>query len=454
LDRITPSGETKRHLARISDEIVRGISDVAQDRCADCRVEIQGSVAKGTYLEGTHDVDVFVFFPPDLPRGEMEEAILEIGKYWARTNSSDFEIAYAEHPYVAVRLEADDKVFDVDVVGAFDVQSTDDLKSAVDRTKFHTEYVVSRIDGGMERQILLTKQFMTGIGTYGSEIRTGGFSGLLCEILTMHYGGFLELLKAAKGWQWGEVIDIENLNPKPEYSSPLVVIDPTDGERNAGAAVRDDKLSLFIHASRSFLEEPSDRFFFPPQRQPLDTDQLLAMLRNRGTRLLILSFKRPQVIDDIIFPQVDRLISTLKGQLEGRSFRLSGPESRLVCEEDGEISLILELGIHTLPRIEKRLGPHLDREEDCRRFLEKHSHDHPYIEGRRLCVDAPRPHWKAEDLIFSIVEENPQDILPNYVKEGMDLGWSLKCDDDAIRGAGSEVRAVLTQHFRRAFPWE
>ena len=31
---------------------------------------------------------------------------------------------------------------------------------------------------------------MQGIGVYGAEIKVGGFSGYLCELLVMKYGGF------------------------------------------------------------------------------------------------------------------------------------------------------------------------------------------------------------------------------------------------------------------------
>jgi len=41
------------------------------------------------------------------------------------------------------------------------------------------------------------KQFMKGIGVYGSELRRRGFSGYLTELLVINYGSFLGVLKEA-----------------------------------------------------------------------------------------------------------------------------------------------------------------------------------------------------------------------------------------------------------------
>jgi tRNA nucleotidyltransferase (CCA-adding enzyme) len=346
LEAIRPSADTRANVDSLAREATAEISSILAGLVPGCTVEVEGSVAKGTYLESRHDLDVFAFFPPDTPRETLEETVLTLGKSWAKTRGAGYEIAYAEHPYVKVFLTHEGADFAVDVVGAYLIDSTADLISAVDRTRFHTEYVKTRMTPGLRDQILLTKQFTRGTGVYGSEVRTGGFSGLLCEVLTLSHGTFLDLLGAAKDWQPGQVVNMEHVGlPVKDFKAPLIVIDPTDANRNAGAAVSLSKMGIFIQAARSFLEDPSERFFFPQARRPFTKSRLKKIRRERGTRLLVVTFQKPNVIDDILYPQIDRMVKSLRGQIEEFGFSLLGPETGGVCEEGGRIHLLLELGV-------------------------------------------------------------------------------------------------------------
>ena len=90
-------------------------------------------------------------------------------------------------------------------------------------------------------------------GTYGSEFKVGGFAGYLCELLIIKYGTFEECLKKASMWKFGHVIDLKNYNTSNLFNDPLIVIDPTDMNRNVGAALRLDKMAEFIQSARNYL---------------------------------------------------------------------------------------------------------------------------------------------------------------------------------------------------------
>ena len=125
---------------------------------------LAGSAARGTWLAGDHDLDIFLALP--------EGSDLGLGLEVARLVSPHHEERYAEHAYVHARIDD----FDVDLVPCYLLQDATALKSAVDRTPFHTRYVASKING-LEEEVLLLKQFMKGTEVYGSELKTGGFSG-------------------------------------------------------------------------------------------------------------------------------------------------------------------------------------------------------------------------------------------------------------------------------------
>lgn len=455
MSRVRPSQETRKAVEAISGTSLKEIQSLLDEVAPGCRADIEGSVAKGTYLENQHDIDIFAFFPAGTPREELERVTLKVGKLWARGRRAPFNVAYAEHPYVRVLLSQDGREIRVDVVGAYLVESTARLESAVDRTRFHTQYVKSRLTPTLRDQVLLTKQFMKGIGVYGSEVRIGGFSGLLCEVLTLNYGSFIELIKSASNWRVGQVIDPEGLSPAPErFSSPLVVIDPTDGNRNAAAAVSGEKMATLIHAARRFLKEPREEYFFPLARTPLSQEHLRRINRARGTRLFLLRLKKPDVIDDILYPQLERMISSFRGRLEEAGFTLVGPRSGSLCEEEGRVYVLFEVGIHLLPHVEKRLGPRVDRVEHSERFLEKHSGRHPYLEGTEWCVDAPRRFSDARSLLEHLLSKDPQGIIPSHVKRAIKGGWELLGEEDIFRLPSASVRLLLTNHFVRLFPWE
>ena len=239
-----------------------------------------GSAARGTWLAQDHDLDIFLGVAPD---GDLAAA-LEV----ARLVAVDYEEKYAEHPYVHAWVDG----FDVDLVPCYLVVDASCLKSAVDRTPFHTRYVSQRI-AGREDDVLLLKQFMKGIGVYGSELKVGGFSGYLAELLVLYYGSFRGVLQAASLWRPGTCIDLEGQGKKA-HDEPLIVVDPVDPNRNVAAALTLDKMLQFAAVSQTFLREPGLNFFFPKSLGPLSDEEIIAQMEVRGTKLILVEFPAPE----------------------------------------------------------------------------------------------------------------------------------------------------------------
>ena len=104
---------------------------------------------------------------------------------------------------------------------------------------------------------------MQGTGVYGAEIKVGGFSGYLCELLIMKYGSFAQTIEAFAHYNQRVIVDIENFYADREnelsllFPEPLVIVDPVDKGRNVASAVQPQKLYDFIGAARAFLKKPS-----------------------------------------------------------------------------------------------------------------------------------------------------------------------------------------------------
>jgi tRNA nucleotidyltransferase (CCA-adding enzyme) len=315
LSRIKPSDDEKFRLDQLAKSIISRINSIGESEGIDIRGILVGSSARRTWISGEHDLDIFIMFPPEEEREYLEEKGLYVARKIAMQGES-FEERYAEHPYTHAVFDG----FEVDLVPAFNVKSAAVIRSAVDRTPFHNSYVSSKIQG-QEDEVLLLKQFQKGIGVYGSELKTRGFSGFLTELLVIHYGLFENVLRAACNWKAGISIDIEQ-HGTLLHRDPLVMIDPTDPARNVAAALSLDKMCVFIDRACTFLEKPDEKYFNVQIPGPLDDDEVRTIIHERGSSLLAIVFRVPDIVEDVLFPQLHKLEESVCLMLEKYDFRV------------------------------------------------------------------------------------------------------------------------------------
>lgn len=386
LAKVKPSAADAERLKRTALEIIGRIDTEAVRLGFKVHAIHVGSTARDTWLRGKRDIDIFLMFPPDTPRERLELEGLQL----ARSVSADYEEKYAEHPYISAVYNS----YEIDLVPCFNVPDASKIQSAVDRSPFHNQYVLAHINGTNDEARLL-KQFMHGVGVYGSELRTQGFSGYLSELLIIRYGSFLEVVKAGANFRRGLVIDIEGRMDKAvEHPEPLIVIDPVDPKRNVAAALSEQKLYEFVDACRRFQRTPSIDMFFPPPAEPVDEPELLEILNDRGTLLLTITFRAPDIVEDTLYPQLRKAEESIARMLELHEFKVyrSGAWSN-----GTRCAIVLEMLVWSLPNIERHLGPPLDQREHAERFMAKYPD--AYIFGYRYAVDLPRKHAEATDLI-------------------------------------------------------
>ena len=236
-----------------------------------------GSVAKDTYLKNP-DIDIFILFPLDTKRETLEQYGLKIGEHVIPKPVKK----YAEHPYTSGKFHG----YEVDIVPCYRIKKSSELKSAVDRTPLHTEYVINNLAEKQKNEVRLLKQFLKGIGIYGAEAKVEGFSGYLCELLIIHYGSFMSLVSSAKNWKFNHRITLNNNHKKAFPKAPLVVIDPVDSERNVASALTAQNFAMFIHACAEYEKNPSEYFFFPLPAKPFSKRRIHQMFERRGTEII------------------------------------------------------------------------------------------------------------------------------------------------------------------------
>lgn len=441
LKKITPGAKEKKKLETASKKLLRLVKNEAKKYKADAI--LAGSVTRDTWLADKLEFDIFILFPESMSRKRMEELGIKIGKGVVKKLGGEFKIEYAEHPYVSAKINE----INVDIVPCYKLKTLERIKSAVDRTPFHVQYLEKKFPLKRAKEVRLLKQFLKANEIYGADAKTQGFSGYVCELLIIKYKSFMELLKAAVKWKPGEIIDLEKFYSQNEYkklrikfkNQPLIVIDPVDKNRNAAAAVSVESFFKFKKLAKNFIKKPTPEIFFKKIIKPLKEVDFIKKLRERETEVIIIKFNRPKVVDDIIWPQLRKFAERIQSILQGYSFKVIGKD---VLATESLCYVLFELEIYRLPRIEKRVGPIVFDFKGSENFIRKYKSKAivgPYIEKNRWAVEIKREFLTAKQKIFDSLNK-PLEILkakgiPSYVAEEISKGFEIF--------AGSEIVSIL-----------
>src|SRR5215207_9564646 len=349
-----PTHSQERRIAKVAQEAKTHVdSYVAQlDDVVD--VVFGGSFAKGTWVPGHADIDIFVKIKPSVGIEKFEEMGREIGSKALKNYGP--KLRYSDHPYVEVFV----KKVRVNVVPCYDVEQGK-WQSAADRSPFHTQYISSNFDDEKRRQARLLKKFLKSVGIYGAEISTEGFSGYVSEVLVLKYSSFENLLRAAADLQERQIIAVSDYDSDfvRVSNSPVIIIDPVDSRRNLGTAISPESVAKFMLAARKFLEKPS-LDFFKEGKYRRGTIKLLP-------NVLVVEFSHEKKSPDIIWGQLKRSLSAIAKQLELAHFEVL--RSSCVTDEKSSAALAFLLESITLPPYTKRKGPEVFRRKDTASFL-------------------------------------------------------------------------------------
>lgn len=402
LKEIRPTKAKRAEMEALAKNLEQKVALACEEFGVKAVVRLEGSVAKDTWLREEPDVDVFMRMPSSIPRKELGKISLKIAKK-ATAGSEQIE-RFAEHPYLEAFVD-DNRV---NIVPCYDANPSDWL-SATDRTPFHTDYINKHLDRNLRDEVRLLKRFMKGISVYGAEIKVGGFSGYLCELLVLHFGSFVAVLQAFAQHTPRRVIDIENYYSQRErdlellFSESLVIIDPVDKARNVASAVQPQKLHMFVGAAQAFLKTPSVLFFYPPKTKPLTPASAKAALDNRGSAVVFLAFDGEKAVPDVLWGQLHRTRRALRKLLELNDFEVLRDDV-WNAENSTFTVFVFELEQYVLPLVKRHLGPPLEREKESTDFLAKYTTNSnviagPYIEDGRWVVELQRKVINATELL-------------------------------------------------------
>ncbi|MFC7132626.1 MULTISPECIES: CCA tRNA nucleotidyltransferase [Salinibaculum] len=447
-ERVTPTPAERERL----EDVVNDLTDRAEEAVADLPVDadvlLVGSTARNTWIAGDRDIDLFVSFPPDLDREDLERYGLQVG----HAVLPDGHEEYAEHPYVVGEYDG----YEVDCVPCYNVEDATDIQSAVDRTPFHTRYLESRLDHDLADEVRVCKQFFKAIGVYGSDLRTRGFSGFLTELLVVEYGGFRPLVEAAADWHPPVELDPED-HGEESFEDPLVVIDPTDPERNVAAVLSAENVARLQHHARELLADPREELFERTERDPFSAADVREAVADRGTTPVALRFTAPDIVEDQLWPQLEKSRAGIAAELDRRGFDVFRSDAFATdgagdgSDEDdagGETAVVLfELAVAERPRVERHEGPPVHVREHARGFSEKYADSEeygPFVDGDRYVVERAREFTTAADLLSS--DALFEMALGAHVESSLAAGYDVLVGEE-IASLADSFGAELAAYF-------
>jgi tRNA CCA-adding enzyme len=395
-------------------------------------VMLGGSAAKGTLIKGDFDCDIFVRFDKKYLSDNLSDLLEPV-----LGDVAPFARVHGSRDYFQIMSDG----ISYEIIPVLNVRSIREAKNVTDMSPLHVAWIRKRIDKspGMADEILLAKLFCKSAGVYGAESHISGFSGHVLDILIAYYGTFGNLLKNAAGWKKFHVIDIEKHNTKDALNeskiSPLIVIDPVQGNRNAVAALSMEKFELFRRKAKEFLGKPSEQFF---ERKNLSVAQISSQISKDwpGKAKLLIASEPLSGKVDVVGTKLLKAFEHIKTQLGlhdfavlasgwswGIGFRGKTGSSGCTSEEprgkskaksklksktksQNQISpayFWFVLDKSTLPEEKEHVGPPVFAKAGVEAFKEKHAKT--FESGGRLYAVVTRKFTDAERFVGWLVKQ-------------------------------------------------
>ncbi|MAH06891.1 hypothetical protein CMI38_01415 [Candidatus Pacearchaeota archaeon] len=266
VEKIKPSREVLDRVNGIYVEFKKELEGRIKKKGVEAEVFLGGSLAKGSLVKkDVYDVDVFVRF--DKKYGDEG-----VSKLLGRLLGRGFKKVHGSRNYYQKMV---DGVL-IEVIPTIKIKKPEEAENVTDLSYSHVRYLVGKIgkDVRLKDDILLAKDFAHAQGVYGAESYINGFSGYALELLVVHYGGLVKLMKKIVGFDFKKrklVIDpakfygseaeiMAVINPSKKVG-PVIMIDPTYKERNVVSGLSLDSLLRFQKVCKKFLANPSLKYF-------------------------------------------------------------------------------------------------------------------------------------------------------------------------------------------------
>lgn len=401
LKEIKPSREDEKEVMVKVNSILEKIS------FKDVKAELSGSGAKGTWLK-QFDIDLFVKFNYNKYKDKSDK-LSDILEKRLKKKFGKVVRLHGSRDYFQIKKDG----FTFEIVPILDIKKAEQAVNITDVSPLHAKWVNKHkkyVD-----EIRLTKKFCKSAKVYGAESYIQGFSGYICEILTVYYKGFMNLVKAASKWKDRVIVDFNNYYKnknvlfemnESKLVSPLVIVDPVQSDRNAAAAISQENFDKFKEICKSFLKKPGKLFFIEKNINKRD----LIKKNTKKNKVIFLEVTPIKGKVDIVGSRMMKAFKFMKNRIIFHEFKLKDYGWEWNRGKKAYYWFIADK--KDLSKIKKIIGPPNFMKEHVKRFNKKYKKT--FVENKKICANVKRKYCKIEDLI--------KDLKKNkYIRERVKL---------------------------------
>lgn len=397
LDRISPSSDETKKIDFAIQEIKSFIENSASNSSIDVDVVPGGSTAKGTFLKGDHDIDIFVRFKSD--KKNLSDDLEELLSNLKSEKNIIVKRVHGSRDY----FQFDYSNFNFEIVPVKYIDDFNGADNVTDMSSLHVFWAEEHLNDKLRKDILLAKQFCKSQGVYGAESYINGISGHVLDILIIYYGSFESFLENVSRWNELVVIDSENKHEdvfksmnEAKLKSPLIVVDPIDSMRNASASICKDKFDKLIFSANEFIANPSEDFFIIKN---FSFDELKNS-KSDGEALLILELEVLEGNKDVVGTKILKIKEYLERELTDYGFTINDS----VWNFDNISHIAFFIDETPLSRSFVRKGPAINSKPGSDKFIEKHK-DNVFEKNGFLYVNLKREFILSNKFLSYLIKE-------------------------------------------------
>ncbi len=372
LQKIKPTEKERRDISIKVNNFLKKLNS----RLVSCKAVVGGSFAKGTWLKGQHDIDIFVLFRNKIDISiKLEKAIKKSFKKYERIHGS--------RDYFIVDFEK----LSFEIIPVLNITKSEEAKNITDISPLHVDWVNKNLTEKMKEDVMVAKQFCRANNLYGAETYIKGLHGYALEILIYIYGSFENMIKNVAKWKNNLVINSSKNEFVSKQEFPLTLIDPVNPKRNATASLSREKLEHFISICREFSKSKSLRLFEVKEVNKKQFNIILEATPIKG-------------FSDISGTKVLKVFEFITRKLHEEGFIVE----KKYWEFGNKCYLYFRIENKTIQKYKKHLGPPIKLISDLEKFRKKYGGCK--IEKGRAYVMIKRRHYRIKDFVSHVIKES------------------------------------------------
>jgi len=400
---VIPSINEQKLVNSTALEILQIINEQANPIGA--KLIIGGSVKKGTWLPGIHDIDCFLQFDYIKYKNKNED-LSNIAEKLLKKCFKNIKRLHGSRDYFQVEYNG----FEIEIIPVINITKPELMLNITDVSPLHINWLAKKTKlKNLETDARLSKKFCRGIGVYGAESFIRGLSGHVIEVLTVHYGGFLPFIKAISKWD-----DRASIDPQGHYTdekqmmllmnssklvSNLIVVDPIQPERNAAAVLSDEKFQLLKNQANQFLKKPSKSFFI---EKHITIEQIKAR-KTKNKLLLFTAEPEKDTTIDISGCQILKKFEYIERMLNEFDFKIKN--QGWYWDKQNQAIFWFYIDPQILSQSFRHAGPPVKLDIHADSFKKQWNKFNVRTAGGKLYVDLPRKVRTIDDFLTELKKD-------------------------------------------------